>query len=82
MSFQRLLEAYTTSLTSYRRLKNVETTSCVYWDCEVYQQGHEMCLSITGKTIWSRDNFGFWDILDLEYELNFYNSYTSWYKFL
>ena len=30
-SFQRLYDLYTTSLTSYRRRIDVETTSCVYW---------------------------------------------------
>ena len=29
--FQRLKDVYTTSPTSYRRLIDVETTSCVYW---------------------------------------------------
>ena len=31
-SFQRLCDVYTTSLTSYRRRIDVETTSRVYWD--------------------------------------------------
>ena len=30
-SFQRLWDVYTTSPTLYRRLLDVETTSCVYW---------------------------------------------------
>ena len=30
-SFQRLQDVYTTSPTSYRRLRDVETMLCVYW---------------------------------------------------
>ena len=35
-SFQRLYDVYTMSLTSYRRRIDVETTSCVYWDYNIY----------------------------------------------
>ena len=31
-SFQRLYDVYTTSATSYRRIIEVEATSCVYWN--------------------------------------------------
>ena len=34
MLFQRLYDVYTTSVTSYRRRIDVETTSCVYWDSD------------------------------------------------
>ena len=36
-SFQRLSEVYKMSPTSYRRLIDVETTSCVYWDQSHFQ---------------------------------------------
>ena len=37
--FQRLYDAYTTSLTSYRRRVDVETTSCVYWYITLHNWG-------------------------------------------
>ena len=38
-SFQRLFEVHTTSPASYRRLIDVETTSCVYWDTIQFAAG-------------------------------------------
>ena len=42
MSFQRLWDVYTTS---YRRLIDAETTSCVYWDVAFSQNGFHHLLS-------------------------------------
>ena len=44
-SFQRLYDIYATSLTSYRRRIDVETTSCVYWVGSIITQ----CFSRTLK---------------------------------
>ena len=50
---RRRFNVYTTSETSYRRLIDVKTTSCVYWESQL---GYEIGQSITWETLFLRNH--------------------------